>query len=165
LQSRPGARVAVIGTEEPWLSRAFARIEELGARVVVCIDGFQQLKSYVDEIQKSTPDLVVLGMGMPKQEFVAAELVKHLDRHPCLILNGGAILDFLADRFPRAPHFLRRLRMEWLFRLLLEPRRLWRRYILGGLIFSARIVKVAWICRRGHRAKANAALTTRTPNL
>ncbi len=91
---------------------------------------------------------------MPKQEFVAAELVKYLDRrHPCLILNGGAILDFLADRFPRAPHTLRRFRLEWLFRLFLEPGRLWRRYILGGLIFSTRLARVAWVCRQGYRAK------------
>ncbi|WP_439394130.1 WecB/TagA/CpsF family glycosyltransferase [Bradyrhizobium sp. PMVTL-01] len=156
LRSRPGARVAVIGTEEPWLSTACARIEELGARVVVAIDGFQQLTSYVHKIRESTPDFVVLGMGMPKQEFVAAELVKQLDRQACLILNGGAILDFLADRFPRAPHLLRRFRMEWLFRLLLEPRRLGRRYILGGVIFSARIARVAWICRGDRKAKGQA---------
>ncbi len=147
LQSRRGARVAVIGTKEPWLSAACVRIEALGANVVLRIDGYQQTKAYIDQLQGVSPDIIVLGMGMPKQEIVAIELVKHLARCPCLILNGGAILDFLADRFPRAPEGLRRFRLEWVFRLLLEPGRLWRRYILGGLIFSIRIAQAAWISR------------------
>jgi exopolysaccharide biosynthesis WecB/TagA/CpsF family protein len=155
LQSRPGARVAVIGTREPWLSAACARIEEFGANVVLRIDGFKDVGAYVEEVACAAPDIILLGMGMPKQEFVAVELVKHLDRHPCLILNGGAILDFLADRFPRAPEGLRRFRMEWLFRLLLEPRRLWRRYIVGGVIFSTKIVQVAWVSRLNLRAKVS----------
>ena len=153
-----------IGTEEPWLSAACARIEQSGATVVVCIDGFQPMETYVEKIQGTTPDLIVLGMGMPKQELLAARLIKHLDQRPCLILNGGAILDFLADRFPRAPDALRRLRMEWMFRLLMEPQRLWRRYILGGLIFSMKIVQVAWICRRGGRVWAHGALDVANDN-
>jgi UDP-N-acetyl-D-mannosaminuronic acid transferase (WecB/TagA/CpsF family) len=61
---------------------------------------------------------------------------------PLLIVNGGAILDFMAHRFKRAPRVLRRLGLEWLFRLLLEPARLWRRYLLGNLVFLWRAAQI-----------------------
>ena len=51
----------------------------------------------------------------------------------------GALLDFLAGRVPRAPALIRRLRMEWAFRLLVEPKRLWRRYLLGNIAFLGRV--------------------------
>src|SRR5690606_40821841 len=74
--------------------------------------------------------IIVLAMGMPKQEQVAVQLRDALNT-PALLICGGAILDFAAERFPRAPLWMRRFGLEWLFRLLLEPRRLFKRYALG----------------------------------
>jgi exopolysaccharide biosynthesis WecB/TagA/CpsF family protein len=53
----------------------------------------------------------------------------------------GALLDFLSGMVPRAPAWMRRLRLEWVFRLIVEPGRLWRRYILGNPVFLARVMR------------------------
>ncbi|AKM04665.1 WecB/TagA/CpsF family glycosyltransferase [Burkholderia pyrrocinia] len=137
-----GKSIALFGTSEPYLSRAADAVAQLGGRVVATLDGFQEPHAYVQCATAARADLVILGMGMPKQERVAMMLRDALDT-PCVILNGGAILDFMARRFPRAPRLWRQLRIEWLFRLILEPRRLWRRYLLGGARFAAYTIRVA----------------------
>ena len=129
-----GRRVALLGSREPYLSKAAEAVEKLGCRVALRMDGFQEPEVYTRHLVTNEVDVVVLGMGVPKQHDVALFLTKKLVR-PILILNGGAIFDFMADRFPRAPKLWRRLRLEWLFRLRQEPRRLWRRYTVEGALF------------------------------
>ena len=63
----------------------------------------------------------------------------------CLIISGGAILDFYAGRFPRAPGLMRAVGIEWLFRLACEPRRLFRRYVIGNPRFIGGAVRYAWL--------------------
>ncbi len=136
-------RVMLLGTVEPWLERAAAVLTERGCNVVARIDGFQTEAAYVEAVRAARPDLVILGMGMPKQERVAAELAKALD-YPVLIVNGGAIIDFLGGRVERAPHWVRAARMEWGFRLVQEPRRMFGRYVVGGVTFLGRIAKLKY---------------------
>ena len=62
---------------------------------------------------------------------------------PCLIICGGAIIDFLGGKIPRAPRWMRRTGLEWAFRLALEPRRLFRRYVIGNPVFIARTLSLA----------------------
>jgi hypothetical protein len=78
-------------------------------------------------------------MGMPRQEEVAIALRAALG-FPCLIVCGGAIIDFLGGKVPRAPVWMRRCGLEWAFRLGREPRRLWNRYVHG----NPRFLKRAW---------------------
>src|SRR5438132_512000 len=80
--------------------------------------------------QNTRPELIILAMGMPKQEAIAVRLRAYL-KSPALIVNGGAILDFLGGKVTRAPRWMQRLYLEWVYRLYLEPRRLARRYLLG----------------------------------
>jgi exopolysaccharide biosynthesis WecB/TagA/CpsF family protein len=136
-------KVMLMGTVEPWLERASAVLEERGCNVVARLDGFQTEAAYVDAVRAARPDLVILGMGMPKQERVAADLAKALD-YPVLIVNGGAIIDFLAGRVERAPQWVRAARLEWGFRLVQEPRRMFGRYIVGGVTFVGRIAKLRY---------------------
>jgi exopolysaccharide biosynthesis WecB/TagA/CpsF family protein len=75
-------------------------------------------------------------MGMPKQEIVAARLAA--SGVPCLIVCGGAILDFLGGKVSRAPQWVRGLGCEWVFRLLSEPKRLFSRYVVGNPLFILR---------------------------
>lgn len=134
----PPRRVAVFGTREPWLTPAAERIAALGHAVVAVSDGFRPDEEYLELCRRTEPDAILLGMGMPRQERLAARLAAAIDR-PCLVVNGGAILDFLADRFPRAPLWMQRARLEWLFRLVQEPGRLADRYLVGGLRFARRV--------------------------
>jgi len=136
-----GRRVMLIGTRDPWLSRAVQRMGALGIVVVDAMDGFQPLAAYVERVRSVQPDIVVLGMGMPHQERLAVDLAR-LPEAPGLIINGGAIIDFHAERFPRAPLWMRRARLEWLFRLGQEPRRLAGRYLVGGPVFLFRAVQM-----------------------
>lgn len=137
-----GRRVAVAGTDQPYLERAVQHLRAQGLDIVCSIDGFGGEDRCVSTIAAARPELVILGMGMPKQERIAARLAGELEP-PALILSGGAILDFMAGRFPRAPQWLQRIGLEWLYRLLKEPRRLWRRYVLGGGRFLWRTLALA----------------------
>ena len=139
LERFAGRPVALLGTSEPWLGRAADRVRGLGAEVVLSLDGYRPEAEYVEAVLRERPSLILLGMGMPKQERVALALRAALDR-PALIVNGGAVLDFLAGRFPRAPHWLRSTGLEWLFRLALEPVRLYGRYVAGAGPFLSRVV-------------------------
>ena len=78
-------------------------------------------------------------MGVPRQEFWIAKNIT--PRHCTLPMAVGALLDFLSGTVPRAPAWMRRLRLEWVVRLIIEPGRLWRRYILGNPAFLARVVR------------------------
>ena len=134
-----GRKVALFGTAEPWTARAAAALRQLGCDVVSTMDGFQAAADYSAEVARTVPALVILAMGMPKQERVAAAIAAAAPG-PMVIVNGGAIADFLAERFPRAPEPVRAMRLEWLYRLALEPRRLAGRYLNGGAAFAWRIM-------------------------
>ncbi|MHC8350292.1 WecB/TagA/CpsF family glycosyltransferase [Pseudomonas sp. RT4P38] len=132
-----GRRVAFWGTEEPFLANAVQRSEAIFAvNVVSAHHGFAEVDAYINLARQLQPELVVLGMGMPKQEAVAAMLAAN--GVPCLVVCGGAILDFLGGKVTRAPQWVRRLGCEWVFRLIGEPKRLFSRYVVGNPMFLLR---------------------------
>ena len=88
----------------------------------------------VDEsIKESGAAIVFVGLGAPKQDRWIA---LHLGSVPSVMVAVGAAFDFIAGTKPQAPPFLRRIGLEWLFRLLSEPRRLWKRYLVGNPRFA-----------------------------
>jgi N-acetylglucosaminyldiphosphoundecaprenol N-acetyl-beta-D-mannosaminyltransferase len=108
--------------------------------VVASHDGFSSPETYLDLAAKTRPELVILAMGMPKQEYLAACLRERL-QFPVLIVNGGAVLDFVGGKVGRAPKVMRHAGMEWAYRLYLEPRRLLRRYLLGIPAFFSHVTR------------------------
>jgi alpha-1,3-mannosyltransferase len=110
------------------------------ARVVGCRHGFftpDEDAAIVEQIRASGANMVLVAMGQPRQELWAARNHQQLAGP---VLCVGALFDFLAERVPRAPAFVRHLRLEWAFRLAQEPRRLGRRYLLGNLAFLTRVL-------------------------
>lgn len=109
---------------------------------VVIHDGYFSAaleQGIVDRIAKLRPDVLLVAMGVPRQELWIA---RHIDqRHCTLPIAVGALLDFLSGTVPRAPLWMRQLRLEWLFRLVVEPGRLWRRYVVGNPLFLLRVVR------------------------
>ena len=109
---------------------------------VVVHDGYfsaAEEQRIVDRIEKLRPDVLLVAMGVPRQELWIA---RHIDaRHCTLPIAVGALLDFLSGTVPRAPLWMRQLRLEWLFRLWVEPGRLWRRYVVGNPLFLLRVVR------------------------
>ncbi|OVE76865.1 hypothetical protein BVX98_04150 [bacterium F11] len=93
----------------------------------------------VEKINKSKPHILFVGVSSPKQErWIASNI--HKINVP-LNLAVGAAFDFLSGKISRAPEFLRKSGMEWIYRFACEPRRLWKRYILGNAVFVALLVK------------------------
>jgi N-acetylglucosaminyldiphosphoundecaprenol N-acetyl-beta-D-mannosaminyltransferase len=83
-------------------------------------------------ILSSRANLVWVGLGTPKQDFIANEVT---GTTAVTTVCVGAAFDFFAGNVKEAPAWMRRIGMEWLFRLMSEPRRLWKRYIIGNFIF------------------------------
>ena len=101
------------------------------------LDLKKELVIWTQQIEQSKADCVWIGLGSPKQDFVAQELALLIEQP---IISVGAAFDYLSNSRPEAPQFLRILYLEWLYRLLAEPSRLWRRYIFGNLYFTRLIV-------------------------
>lgn len=87
----------------------------------------------VEEINRNNPDIIWVGLGSPKQDLWMYE---HRDRLNAFVMIGvGAAFDFLAGIKPQAPRWIRDNGFEWLFRLITEPNRLWRRYLIDYPLF------------------------------
>ncbi len=94
----------------------------------------------VDFINQTQPDLLWIGMTAPKQEKWAYEHWNQLNIH-CHVGTIGAVFDFYAGTVKRAPEFFQRHSLEWLHRLVSNPKRMWRRYVLGNPLFVWNILK------------------------
>ncbi len=93
-------------------------------------------------IADSAPDLICVAFGAPKQEIWMQENRKQL--HVGAIMAVGAALDTQAGMRQRAPRWIQGIALEWLFRLLTEPRRLWRRYLIGNARFVLLVLR-QWV--------------------
>ena len=91
----------------------------------------------------SAARFILIAVGSPQQELIAAEM-RDMPHSRGTGLCIGAAIDFIAGRERRAPRWMQRLALEWLHRLLSNPRRMWRRYLVDG----PRIVLLAWRFRR-----------------
>lgn len=88
----------------------------------------------IDAINRANPDLLWIGMTAPKQEKWTYSHWNELDIH-CHVGTIGAVFDFFAGTYKRAPKWWQEHSLEWLYRLIKEPRRMWRRYVVGNPLF------------------------------
>ncbi len=103
----------------------------------------------LEHINSSGADVLIVGMGMPKQE---AWIREHQSRiTPRIVLNGGSCFDYVAGTKRRCPSWMGRMGLEWLFRLLQEPRRLWKRYLVGNPRFFHRVFRARCQLARLHK--------------
>ena len=94
----------------------------------------------IHAINTANPDLLWIGMTAPKQEKWTYQHWKKLDIH-CHVGTIGAVFDFYAGTAKRAPIWWQQHSLEWLYRLIREPRRMWRRYIIGNILFIHNILR------------------------
>ena len=97
-------------------------------------------KAIVEAINVADPDLLWIGMTAPKQEKWTYSHWNELNIH-CHVGTIGAVFDFFAGTVERAPIWWQRHGLEWLYRLLKEPKRMWRRYIIGNTLFLWNMLK------------------------
>lgn len=96
-----------------------------------------ELPNIIEHIRRSRADILLVAMGNPYQE---RWLNEHLQHTGCQLGFGvGGLFDFMAEVVPRAPHWVQAARMEWAYRLLQQPGRLWRRYLVQMPIFLMRV--------------------------
>jgi N-acetylglucosaminyldiphosphoundecaprenol N-acetyl-beta-D-mannosaminyltransferase len=99
-----------------------------------------ELKKRDDAITNSGAAVVWVGLGTPKQDIEARRIAESTGK---IVFAVGAAFDFLSGAKPEAPRFVQSLGLEWLFRLLSEPRRLWKRYLIGNLSFISTVARHA----------------------
>jgi exopolysaccharide biosynthesis WecB/TagA/CpsF family protein len=93
----------------------------------------------LSRLESERPDILLVAMGVPRQELWIADKIRP---HHCMVpIAVGALFDIFTGTVPRAPQWMLRLRIEWLYRLWREPQRLWRRYIIGNPVFLASVVR------------------------
>lgn len=97
-------------------------------------------KKIIDAINQANPDLLWIGMTAPKQEKWTYSHWDELDIH-CHVGTIGAVFDFFAGTVERAPVWWQKHGLEWLYRLIKEPKRMWRRYIIGNTKFLINILR------------------------
>lgn len=132
-----GWRVFNLGSSKQVAERGAARLRKLypGLQIEVS-DGFfdarrgsAENEALVKRINAYRPDLLMVGMGMPRQEFWTQENFHQLDTH-VILSSTGAALEYVAGAAPTPPRWAGRIGLEWMFRLAHEPRRLFSRYLL-----------------------------------
>ena len=135
-QSKQPLRVFLLGGKSIVLDKAASYlIRELGQIVVGSCDGYEGVKNsnLVEQINIAKADVVLVAMGNPMQEQWILNHYQGLDAK--LIAGVGALFDFWAGDKPRAPTWIQNIRMEWFYRLCLEPKRLVKRYTIDVLVF------------------------------
>jgi N-acetylglucosaminyldiphosphoundecaprenol N-acetyl-beta-D-mannosaminyltransferase len=100
--------------------------------------GSEENVAVLDAINRADPDVLLVGFGMPIQEEWLSDNWDLLRAR--VGLSAGAALDYMSGSLARGPRWMTSNGLEWLARLLIEPRRLWRRYLLGNPVFVARAV-------------------------
>lgn len=93
----------------------------------------------IKEINKLSPDILWVGLGAPKQEMW---MYNHKDKINSLMIGVGAGFDYFAGNIKRAPMWMQKMSLEWLYRLIQDPKRLWRRYVVYNGKFILYMIKI-----------------------
>jgi N-acetylglucosaminyldiphosphoundecaprenol N-acetyl-beta-D-mannosaminyltransferase len=101
--------------------------------------GSPENEAVIAEINAVKPNILIVGFGMPLQERWLMENWERIDAN--VALTGGAVFDYVSGELQRAPRWMTDNGLEWLGRLIIEPRRLWKRYIIGNPLFLWRVFK------------------------
>ena len=133
LGARPGVTDALVES----MTRRWPQLRVAGHRHGFFARGGDEEQAVIDEVNASGAAVLLVAFGVPFQEL-------WIDRHRAelkvrLAMGVGGLFDFYSGRVPRAPQWLRELGLEWTWRLLQEPRRMWRRYVIGNPLFLWRV--------------------------
>lgn len=137
-----GRRLYLFGAKPGVAERAadWARSHYPGLKIVGTQHGYvaaADMAGVVAAIAASQPDVLLVAMGAPLQE---CWIEQHADACGATLTMGvGGLFDYYSGDIPRAPRLLRRVGLEWAWRLMQEPGRLWKRYLVGNFTFMARV--------------------------
>jgi N-acetylglucosaminyldiphosphoundecaprenol N-acetyl-beta-D-mannosaminyltransferase len=144
LGGRPGVPEGVA----EWIVARYPQVQVAGLR-----HGYftpAEEPEVIRAVAESRAEILLVAFGEPRQSLWIADHLAAL-KTPVAIGVGG-LFDFISGRVPRAPLAVRRLGLEWAYRMYQEPGRLWRRYLIGNTVFLARLARVWWHRRRRLRS-------------
>ena len=145
LGSDPGSSTDAAAALQRW----YPRLRVLGTHHGYFDPGSAHSERVLEHIAELNPDIVLVGMGTPQQELWVDHNLDRLEAP--VVWTVGALFDYLSGRTPRAPHWLADHGFEWVFRLAIEPRRMWRRYLLGNPTFLYRVYEARRQREAAHR--------------
>lgn len=140
-----GVALALLGSK-PGIAAACAKALEQahpGLKVALLQHGYlgeQEELDFVSDLNASDAKILLVAKGVPMQEVWIRRFSEQIDTP--VLMGVGALFDFYSGTVRRAPKWMRRARLEWIFRLIQEPRRLFKRYVIGNPLFVARILKM-----------------------
>lgn len=142
-----GTRIFLLGARPNIAKKVKTNMERKypGVRIVGVHNGYfddDQTDQVIEQINQSKADVLLVAMGAPLQEIWIDEHRKKITVPVCI--GVGGLFDFYSGRISRAPKWLRSLGCEWMWRLLQEPGRMWKRYLVGNFVFVFRVVKQAY---------------------
>lgn len=123
------------------------RVRFPGLRILGTCHGYGAGEEAVEAINRADPDIVLIGMGTPTQEKWIEAHRSQIDAP--VVWAVGALFDFVSGRIPRGPRWMTNHGLEWACRLAAEPRKLWRRYLIGNPLFLIRVFRHYWSERSG----------------
>jgi N-acetylglucosaminyldiphosphoundecaprenol N-acetyl-beta-D-mannosaminyltransferase len=143
-----GLPLYLLGSEPPVAREAAERLAHWypGLQVTGAHHGYFELGSphnerVIEDINAHPAAIVLVGMGTPKQELWVDRYADALEG--AVVWTVGALFDYVSGHVPRAPRWLADNGFEWIFRLAIEPQRMWRRYLLGNPMFLTRVLHEA----------------------
>jgi N-acetylglucosaminyldiphosphoundecaprenol N-acetyl-beta-D-mannosaminyltransferase len=145
-----GARPGVPDLVAEWI-----RKEAPGVRIAGIRHGYfdpEEAGGVAAEIRASGASLLLVAFGAPRQDLWIAERLGETGVK--VAMGVGGLFDFYSGRIPRAPVWMREIGMEWLYRFLQEPRRMWRRYFVGNAVFLFHVWRQKRRVRRGLESAA-----------
>ena len=98
-----------------------------------------ELPEVMEDIRSVSPAIVFVGITSPKKEYIVDEFL--MNGLSTVFMGVGGSFDVLSGTIPRAPKWMQNLNLEWLFRVMNEPKRLFKRYFVGNMTFIRRIIK------------------------
>ncbi len=132
-----GARPGIAERVRDWIAQYAP-----GVRVVGTQHGYfsrEEEAAIINRIANSQADLLLVALGAPRQD---KWIHRHLHETGVKVAMGvGGLFDFYSGRIPRAPLWMREMGLEWLYRFIQEPRRMWKRYFVGNAVFLFRVIK------------------------
>jgi len=131
-----GAKPGVVDKMSSLLEAEHPGLEIAGARHGYFED--DETPEIVESINAARPDAIFIGMGAPRQEKWLLENRSGIEASLCWCVGG--LFDFYSGNIPRAPRWMSRAGIEWMYRLYREPGRMWKRYLIGNLLFVSRVV-------------------------
>lgn len=133
-----GAREGIAALAADRLREKYPSLKVVGTKSGYFTKTGRENEVIIDRINGSRPDILVLGLGMPLQEHWLADNWEKIDAR--IALTGGACFDFISGSVKRAPRWMADNGLEWLYRLILEPRRMFVRYVIGNPLFILRVI-------------------------